>query len=216
VENDHYNKQRQAMVKDQLVDRGLADDRALDAMRKVPRHRFVPLESQADSYFDGPLPIGYGQTISQPYMVALMVQALELNGKEKVLEIGTGSGYQTAILAELCARVVSIERVRELAVQARQLLSDLQYDNITVIEADGTLGYQEEAPFDGIIVSAASPGVPDNLVRQLAENGRLVIPTGSRSIQELQVITKQKGKVKTRHVCGCMFVPLIGKEGWDE
>jgi len=207
---------RREMVKGQLISRGIKDRRVLDAFRKVPRHEFVPKELIQSAYIDSPLPIGEDQTISQPYMVALMTECLQLKGKEKVLEIGTGSGYQSAILAELVKEVYSIERMEPLFVRAAEILKRLDYKNIKIKIDDGTLGWPEFSPYEGIIVTAAAPQVPPPLLEQLKEEGILVIPLNGRYSQVLTVIEKTKGKFKIREVCGCTFVPLIGKFGWRE
>ncbi|MCX7919512.1 MAG: protein-L-isoaspartate(D-aspartate) O-methyltransferase [bacterium] len=210
----NFAQQRQIMVQTQLIRRGITDTRVLAAMGKVPREKFVPIELQKSAYEDCPLSIGEGQTISQPYMVAIMTQCLELHGTEKILEIGTGSGYQTAILAELAQSVISIERIATLADQARARLAELGYTNITVICADGTLGYPAEQPYAGIIVTAGAPKIPQTLIDQLQPGGKLVIPVGNRFSQTLTVVEKKVKGYKTRTVCGCVFVPLLGQEGW--
>ena len=204
------------MVETQLIPRGIKDPRVLAAFGKVPRHLFVPEDLQALSYDDHPLPIGSGQTISQPYMVALMSELLGLKGNEKVLEIGTGSGYQTAILAELAAKVYSVEKVPELALAAKNALLNIGYTNVEVREGDGTLGWQEYAPYDGIIVTAGAPSIPSPLVGQLADNGKLVIPVGSNFSQMLKVVSRQGGRITESDECPCVFVPLVGKYGWSE
>lgn len=211
-----YARERERMVEEQLVRRGITDARLLAAMRKVPRHLFVDEALRDRAYGDHPLPIGEGQTISQPFMVATMTQLLALTGEEKVLEIGTGSGYQTAILAELARRVCSIERVASLAARARQHLEALGYTNALVRTGDGTYGWPDEAPFDRILVTAGSPAVPPPLFQQLAEGGRLVIPIGDSHSQLLSVVEKVEGRMRTTTDCGCVFVKLIGKYGWDE
>ncbi len=195
---------------------GIEDQLVLDAISRVPRELFVPVELQMFAYDDRPLSIGYGQTISQPYIVALMTQALELKGREKLLEVGTGSGYQSAILAELAASVYSIERIPELVEQARNLLEGLGYRNITLRVAGDDLGWKENAPYDTIIVTAAAPDVPQTLIEQLAVGGRLVIPVGSRSEQELLRIRKGKSGNKVDKLGGCRFVPLIGRDAWQD
>jgi protein-L-isoaspartate(D-aspartate) O-methyltransferase len=205
---------RAHMVDTQIKARGIKDDRVLDAMRKVPRHLFVPADGLEAAYSDRPLPIGSGQTISQPYMVAAMSEALGLKGPEKVLEVGTGSGYQAAVLAELARRVITTERVPELAEEARKTLRDLGYANVEVILTDGSKGYPAEAPFDAIMVTAGAPEIPGVLVEQLAEGGRLVIPVGSSYQQTLMRLTKRGGEEKTEALEGCVFVPLIGEYGW--
>lgn len=209
-------RERERMVEDQLVRRGIGDRRVLEAMRKVPRHRFVEEALRDRAYGDHPLPIGEGQTISQPYMVAAMTQLLRLEGAEKVLEIGTGSGYQTAILAELARRVCSIERLPTLAARARRVLEELGYTNAVVKIADGTYGWPDEAPFDRVLVTAGAPAVPMPLFQQLAEGGRMVVPIGEPQTQTLYVVEKVDGRMRTSTDCGCVFVKLVGKYGWDE
>ena len=204
------------MVKTQLIPRGIKDQRVLEAMMKVPRHLFVEEALRGEAYNDHPLPIGHKQTISQPYIVALMTQALELKGDEHTLEIGTGSGYQTAILAELCEKVYTIERIRPLLEQARKRLWDLGYTNILFKAFDGTLGWEEYAPFDAIIVTAGAPRVPQPLLDQLAEGGRLVIPVGDKFGQDLTKITKKDGDIIQHNLGGCRFVDLIGVHGWKD
>jgi protein-L-isoaspartate(D-aspartate) O-methyltransferase len=205
-----------AWIDDQLVARGIRDMRVLDAMRRVPRHEFVEHETQELAYADRALPIGDGQTISQPYMVAAMTEALRLQGRERVLDVGTGSGYQAAILAELAGEVVTIERRPELADAARERLAALGYRNIRVVVGDGSVGYVEDAPYDGILVAAASPRVPESLKQQLADGGRLVIPVGPPDQQRLTMVTRDgDGFVESVHE-GCVFVPLVGAEGWPE
>ncbi len=193
----------------------IKDQRVLAAMRHVPREHFVPPESQRLAYEDRPLPIGLDQTISQPFIIALMTQALELSGREKVLEVGTGSGYQAAILAELARLVVTVERLAPLAETARKTLDSLGYTNIVVHLAGDTLGWPDEAPYDAIMVTAAAPRVPADLLAQLAMNGRLVIPVGTRYVQELYKITKRGTKNLAEGLGGCCFVPLIGKDAWE-
>jgi len=194
----------------------IRDKRVLTAMANVPRERFVPPESRNVAYADSPLPIGYNQTISQPYIVALMTEALEITGEEKVLEIGTGSGYQTAILAELTRLVITTERIPALADSAKKVLSSLGYDNIEVHLAGEDLGWLPEAPYDAIIVTAGAPRVPVDLVAQLAIGGRLVIPVGSRYLQELYKVTRHRKKNTIKNLGGCRFVSLIGKDSWNE
>lgn len=207
---------RNRMVESQLLSRGLKDTLVLDTMRKVPRHRFVEEALVSQAYNDHPLPIGEKQTISQPYMVALMTEALELQGNERVLEIGTGSGYQTAILAELADKIYSIERIRSLSVKARRILDDLGYFNVVLKVSDGTVGFKEEAPFDAIIVTAGSPDVPQPLVDQLAMGGRLVVPVGDRYTQSLMRIVRGKEGITKTDLGGCRFVNLLGRHGWKE
>ena len=194
----------------------IRDKRVLAAMARVPRECFVPPESQQFAYDDRPLPIGFDQTISQPFIIALMTEALELTGKEKVLEVGTGSGYQTAILAELSRSVITTERLLALAERARSVLDRLGYTNVTVHLAEETLGWQAEAPYDAIIVTAGAPRVAADLLAQLAIGGRLVIPVGSRFVQDLYKITKRKKKTVVQNLGGCRFVPLIGKDAWED
>ncbi len=194
----------------------IKDQRVLAAMAHIPRERFVPPESQPFAYEDRPLPIGLDQTISQPFIIALMTQALELTGKEKVLELGTGSGYQAAILAELARLVITVERRAPLAETARKVLDSLGYTNIVVHLAKDTLGLPDEAPYDAIMVTAGAPRVSADLLAQLAIDGRLVIPVGSRYVQELYKITKRRRKNIVENLGGCCFVSLIGKDAWEE
>lgn len=202
------------MVKEQLIPRGISDRRVLEAFDRVQRHKFVPLDMQKIAYADNPLPVGEGQTISQPYMVALMTEKLALKGDEKVLEIGTGSGYQAAILAELAKEIYSIERFTMLAERARETLECTGYKNVKIMTGDGTLGWGEYAPFDRIIVTAGAPHIPETLFAQLKEGGRMVIPVGGGLSQVLTVVEKEDGRIKAHDICGCVFVPLVGKEGW--
>ena len=214
---DRYQKQREAMVHRQLEGRGLEDPLILDAVRAVCRHAFVAPDQVRFAYEDRPLRISCGQTISQPYIVAKMTEALQLKGAERVLEIGTGSGYAAAVLAQIADRVVTVERHAALADEARKRLADLGYENVKVVCADGTMGYSDEAPYDAIVVAAASPRVPEALTRQLAQRGRLVIPVGGRSFgQSLVRVTKMPdGTLKQDDLGGVIFVPLIGEEGWE-
>jgi len=212
----NYAELRRQMVERQLLKRGITDARVLKAFREIERHKFVPEDECGSAYEDHPLPIGEGQTISQPYMVALMTQCLRLRGVEKVLEIGTGSGYQAAILSGLAKEVYSLERIASLAERAGGLLKGLGYSNVTCGVGDGTLGWKEHAPYDGIIVTAAAPKIPDAYTEQLAAGGRLVIPLGSSFSQVLTVIEKGPGGLTASEICGCVFVPLLGKEGWKE
>jgi protein-L-isoaspartate(D-aspartate) O-methyltransferase len=207
---------RHKMVEEQIRGKGIKDELVLAAMRKVPRHRFVEQSLQEQAYNDYPLPIFGGQTISQPYMVALMTECLQLKGDERVLEVGTGSGYQAAILAEIADKVYSIERDPHLARTARELLSELNYMNVIIKVGDGTSGWREFAPFDGIIVTAGSPVIPQPLQEQLRDGGRLVVPVGSSSFQNLMCIERKGSKLKSQEVCGCTFVPLIGNHGWKQ
>ena len=194
----------------------IRDKRVLAAMAHIPREKFLPPDQQRLAYEDRPLPIGLDQTISQPFIIALMTEALELTGKEKVLEVGTGSGYQAAILAELAWRVVTIERLPALAEAAKRELVSLGYTNIEVHPTEETLGWLKEAPYDAIIVTAAAARVPVDLLAQLAINGRMVIPVGSRYVQELYKITKRRRKNTVQNLGGCRFVSLIGKDAWEE
>ncbi len=198
------------------LSREIKDRRVLDAMARIPRERFVPEESRHLAYEDIPLPIGLEQTISQPFIIALMTEALELTGAEKVLEIGTGSGYQSAILAELTRRVVTVERLPKLAETAGKVLDSLDYHNIEIRLSGETLGCPEEAPFEAILVTAGAPSVPPELISQLAFGGRMVIPVGSRYLQELAKITRQRKKNRIENLGGCRFVSLIGKGAWDK
>ena len=212
---DPYERERLRMVEEQLVRRGLSDARVLDALRKVPRHLFVEEALRDRAYGDHPLPIGEEQTISQPYIVALMTQLLEVSDRDKVLEIGTGSGYQTAVLAELARRVCSIERLPRLAERARALLAELGYANVWVRVGSGTLGWPDEAPFDRILVTAGGPSVPPPLFQQLAEGGRLVLPLGDPVNQTLTVVEKVRGEMKMQEHGECKFVKLVGKYAWE-
>lgn len=202
------------MVREQLINRGIKDQRVLDAMAKIPRHLFVEQALRERAYGDYPLPIGEKQTISQPYIVALMTESLKLIGDEKVLEIGTGSGYQTAILAELAVKVYSIERIKSLSIKARKNLDKLKYHNTVLKIFDGTYGWKEETPFDTIMVTAASPNIPETLVDQLAINGRMIIPVGGSFSQNLIKVVKNKEGIKTSNLSGCVFVKLIGNHAW--
>jgi len=210
-----FPKARLKMVEEQIVSRGIKDAKLIAAMKKIPRHLFVEEALQNQAYNDHPLPIGEKQTISQPYMVALMTEALLLTGKEKVLEIGTGSGYQTAIVAELSEKVFSVERIRPLAIRARKLLYELGYFNVEIKIFDGTFGWMQESPFDAIVVTAGSPEIPQPLIDQLAMGGKLVIPVGDAFVQDLFRVTKTEEGVKKENLGGCRFVKLIGKYGWE-
>jgi protein-L-isoaspartate(D-aspartate) O-methyltransferase len=212
----NFEAARKKMVDEQLIPRGISDRRVLDAFLKVARHKFIPEDLRVSAYADHPLPIGEGQTISQPYIVALMAQCLELTGKEKALEIGTGSGYQAAILAELAAEVYTIERFESLAKTAHGALTQAMLNNVHVKIGDGTLGLKEEAPFDAIIISAASPRIPFPLTEQLKEGGRIVLPLGDGFSQILTVAQKKSGALESRDICGCVFVPLVGKYGYNK
>ncbi len=212
---DAYETSRARMVEEQLAHRGITDERVLAAMRRVPRHLFVEEPLRDRAHGDHPLPIGEEQTISQPYIVGLMTQLLELRGQEKILEVGTGSGYQTAVLAELARRVCSIERLPRLAERARSLLEQLGYDNVWVRVGSGTLGWPDEAPFDRILVTAGGPSVPPPLFQQLAEGGRMVVPVGDVANQTLTVVEKIRGEMKTSPCGDCKFVKLVGKYAWE-
>jgi protein-L-isoaspartate(D-aspartate) O-methyltransferase len=216
VTRGNFESERLKMVETQIRARGIENRLVLDALKRVPRHVFVPPELSDSAYDDRPLPIGLGQTISQPYMVAVMTESLNLKGDEKVLEVGTGSGYQAAILAEIADRVVSLERVPDLADAAAERLRDLGYANVEVHVGDGSEGYAAGAPYDAIIVTAGAPEIPGVLVDQLAEGGRLVIPVGNGFQQTLTRVTREGGELKTERLEGCVFVPLIGKYGWGE
>lgn len=208
-------KLQRAMVEDQLKIRGIADERVLAAMEKVPRHLFLPAELQPHAYEDCPLPIGEGQTISQPYIVALMTELLQVEPGDKVLEVGTGSGYQAAILTEIGAEVYTIEYIESLMEKAKERTEKAGYAGIHFLAGDGTIGWPEHAPYNGIVVTAGAPQIPQPLVDQLAEGGRLVLPIGGRFSQILVRITKVGGELRTEESCGCVFVPLLGKYGWS-
>jgi len=202
------------MVRTQIERRGVTDARVLEAMRTVPRHRLLPDRLRSQAYSDQAIPIGEGQTISQPYMVACMLEGLRLEGTEKALDVGAGSGYQTALLSVLCREVIGIERIPLLAERAAHRLKELGYQNARIVVGDGTLGYEEEAPYDAIIVGAGAPEVPQPLIDQLAVGGRLVIPVGDRYLQHLVTVTKGTRGTVTHDGIGCVFVPLLGEHGW--
>ncbi len=212
----NFQKARDRMVEAQLVGRGIRNPRVLEALRRVPRHLFVEEALKEQAYSDYPLPIGDKQTISQPYIVALMSEALELQGDEKILEIGTGSGYQAAVLAELAGRVFSIERFPALAYRANQTLQKLGYQNILIRVTDGSLGWPDEAPFDGIMATAGTPRIPQPLVDQLKVGGRLVLPVGDRLSQELVLVERTAEGIQKTNLGGVRFVDLVGKWGWEE
>lgn len=214
--NHDYKHARERMIKTQLIPKGITDKGVLEAMSKIHRHLFLEEALAGEAYNDHPVPIGHKQTISQPYIVALMTQILKLSGKEKTLEIGTGSGYQTAILAELSERVYTIERIRPLMENARYLLNSLDYTNILFKYYDGTLGWKEFAPYNAILVTAGAPQIPENLIEQLAEGGRMVVPVGNKAGQELIEIIKLKTGYRAVKHGGCRFVDLIGAHGWKE
>ena len=212
---DPYYPKRVAMVGEQLRNRGIRDARVLAAMERVPRHLFVPEGKQHEAYEDHPIIIGERQTISQPYIVGAMLQALSIQPQDSVLEVGTGSGYQTALLAELAARVISLERFESLAMHARELLQSLRYSNVTIITGDGSEGYSPAAPYDAIVVAAAAPQVPPALLEQLAEGGRMIVPVGTSEEQQLELIRKIAGTTYRKLLEGCRFVPLIGCGGFN-
>jgi len=214
--HDCFTDERRRMVQTQIAARGVVDQRVLKAMRSIPRHAFVSAELQADAYYDNPLPICHGQTISQPYMVGLMTALLELRGNEKVLEIGTGSGYQAAVLGAVAAEVHSVERIPELSARAREILAALHCDNVILHVGDGSLGWPAAAPYDSILVTAGAPAFPPALAAQLKDGGRLVIPVGERRRQILQVWTKQEGELDKEEVLPVVFVPLKGAQGWQD
>jgi protein-L-isoaspartate(D-aspartate) O-methyltransferase len=211
-----FEEARYRMVERQLAQRGITDERVLQVMREVPRHRFVPEDLWDVAYRDTPLPIGHSQTISQPYIVAYMTQMLHLTPDYRVLEVGTGSGYQAAILSRLAKQVYTIERVGELARRAERILQELGYDNVMIRVGDGGYGWPEAAPFDVIIVTAAAPEVPPPLIAQLAEGGPLVAPIGPTGYQDLVRLTKKSGQTSTEYLTPVAFVPLIGEHGWQE
>jgi len=212
----NFKKARERMVETQIIGRGIHDDRVVDAMRKVPRHLFLDEALRDQAYADHPLPIAENQTISQPYIVALMTESLELKGTEKVLEIGTGSGYQAAILAELAERVFSVERHPDLAFRANSVLQKLGYRNVIIRVGDGTLGWPDDMPFDGIIVTAGTPRIPEPLIGQLATGGRLVVPVGDRLAQDLILVRRESDGIQKTNLGGVRFVNLVGKWGWKE
>jgi protein-L-isoaspartate(D-aspartate) O-methyltransferase len=214
VTSAEAQSRRERMVSEQLQARGIRDPRVLAAMRKVPRERFVDESMRERAYEDAPLPIGYGQTISQPYMVARMCELAELHGDEAVLEIGAGSGYQTAVLAELARQVYGVERRPELGRLAEQRLAALRYRNVEIGVFDGTYGWRERAPFDAVLVAAGAPEIPPLLVDQLADGGRLIVPVGPRQGQRLAIVTRKGAEFVTEWATPCSFVDLVGKYGW--
>jgi protein-L-isoaspartate(D-aspartate) O-methyltransferase len=211
-----FAHQRALMVDRHVASRGVKDPRILSAMREVPRHLFVPTVIAAKAYGPGPLPIGSKQTISQPYIVARMIELLDLRGGEKVLEIGTGTGYQAVVLSKLCAKVFSIERLNELALRAAELIRELKIYNVTVKVFDGTYGWSDQAPFDRIIVAAAAPEVPEPLIQQLSRTGKMVIPVGSEKNQRLARVTRVGTSTQIEDCGTAEFVPLVGRFGWKE
>lgn len=216
---DRFRKPRMRMVETQIKDRGISDLRVLNTMGAIPRHLFVDEGLIEQAYNDSPLPIGEHQTISQPYIVALMTQALELKGRERVLEIGTGCGYQTAVLASLADRVFSVERIASLAASARKILDKLNFYNVAIRVGDGSYGWREEAPFDAIITTAGAPEIPQYLVEQLAAGGRMVVPVGGRDVQTLYKLTRSAEnpqEITKEDLGGCRFVSLIGESGWKK
>jgi protein-L-isoaspartate(D-aspartate) O-methyltransferase len=212
--NSNYAHERQDMVESQLRRRGIHDERVLDAMLRIPRHEFVPTEARSIAYGDHPIPIGENQTVSQPFIIAISLQALSLTGSEVVLEVGTGSGYQTALLALLARSVYSIERHPSLASGAETILAQLGLMNVKVLVGDGSQGLRQFAPYGAILVSAAAPRVPVSLLEQLSDNGRMVLPVGPPDAQELQLVRMQDGRTSIEVLEGCRFVPLIGAEGY--
>ena len=216
TESLKYARQREEMVDTQIEARGITDPNVLAALRKVPRHLFVSEALRDQAYGDFPLPIGEQQTISQPYIVAEMTQALQLHEKDRVLEIGTGSGYQAAVIAQIAFRVYTIERIHSLLVQARKLFDKLQYHNIVTRYSDGTTGWLDESPFDAIIVTAGAPEVPSPLISQLANGGRMVVPVGDQHSQDLVKLYKDQNDIHRTNLGGCRFVKLVGEYGWGE
>jgi protein-L-isoaspartate(D-aspartate) O-methyltransferase len=213
---DERAEERLRMVKTQIAARGVKDERVLTAMRSLPRHLFIPAAYRDVAYSDCPLPIGKGQTISQPYIVAVMTELLAIQPEDRVLEIGAGSGYQAAILGRLAKSVISIERIPDVAEMAQENLARLGISNVKIVIGDGTLGYPEQSPYDAVLITAATPDVPPPLIEQIAEGGRLVAPVGSRDLQELVRVTKREGQVTRQFFGGVVFVPLLGRHGWNE
>lgn len=211
-----FSGQRRKMVAEQVAERGIKDLRIMEAMNRIPRHMFVHETFQHKAYGDFPLPIGDNQTISQPYIVAAMTEVLQLKNTDRVLEIGTGSGYQTALLAELAGQVFTIERIRSLGLKAQRLLEQLNYMNIVFKVFDGTYGWPDQAPFDVILITASTKEIPKMLVDQLGEKGRLVAPVGDLDKQSLTVLTKENGRITSQEIGYCKFVPLVGRYGWPE
>ncbi|KPL71207.1 protein-L-isoaspartate O-methyltransferase [Leptolinea tardivitalis] len=212
----HFQQEREDMVRWQIEERGLHNQRLLEALRKLPRHLFVQPGDEIYAYYDEPIPIGFHQTISQPYITALMTSLAALEGKETVLEVGTGSGYQAALLGMLSNRVISMERIPELAERARKIVDEVGIKNVEIIIGDGTGGYPPEAPYQAILVTAAAPSVPQVLLDQLTDGGRLIIPTGTRSLQQLQVWQRRGSHFDSEDILPVVFVPLLGQYGWKE
>jgi protein-L-isoaspartate(D-aspartate) O-methyltransferase len=210
----NFEKAREEMIKHQIKGRGIRDERVLSAISSIPREKFVLEGEKNNAYLDCPLSIGMGQTISQPFMVALMTQCLSLKGPETILEVGAGSGYQAAILSKLAKRVYTIERFSLLAERAEKIFKELDLKNVTIIVGDGSQGLEEYSPYDGIIVTAGAPEIPKSLINQLNEKGKIVIPVGNSFSQDLLLGIKEKGKLKITNYGGCVFVPLVGKYGW--
>ena len=210
----NFEKAREEMIKHQIKGRGIRDERVLSAISSIPREKFVLEGEKNNAYLDCPLSIGMGQTISQPFMVALMTQCLSLKGPETILEVGAGSGYQAAILSKLAKMVYTIERFSLLAERAEKIFKELNLKNVTIIVGDGSQGLEEYSPYDGIIVTAGAPEIPKSLINQLNEKGRIVIPVGNSFSQDLLLGIKEKGKLKITNYGGCVFVPLVGKYGW--
>jgi protein-L-isoaspartate(D-aspartate) O-methyltransferase len=213
--DDPFAKDRARMVEDQLRGRGIRDERVLSAMAKVSREAFVAVEDAANAYGDFPLPIGAGQTVSQPFIVAAMLEKLELRPEDRLLEVGTGTGYEAAILGELAAEIWTMERQLELAEKARGILQRLGYTNVHVVQGDGSCGLPEQAPFDKILVAAGAPCIPQALTEQLADGGRMILPVGTRSEQQLQLVCKLGNELVITSQDLCRFVPLVGEQGWD-
>lgn len=212
----HFQQEHEEMVRWQIEERGLRNERLLAALRELPRHRFVQPGDEIFAYHDEPIPIGFHQTISQPYIAALMTSLAALEGDETVLEIGTGSGYQAALLGLLSRRVISMERIPELAERARGILKELNITNVEIFTGDGTAGYPSGSPYQAILITAAAPSVPEVLLDQLADGGRLIIPVGSRSVQQLQVWQRMGNRFDTEDILPVVFVPLLGQYGWEE
>lgn len=213
--SDRWERKRLQLV-DAVRDQGIEDLDVLRIVAKVPRHVFVPEAVRRRAYEDAALPIGYGQTISQPSLQALYLETLQIQPQESVLEIGTGSGYQTALLAELADRVYSVERIQDLAVRARTTLDALRYSNVAILTGDGTVGWSRYAPYDAVLVAAAAPSIPDALVDQLGEGGRLLIPIGGKNVQRLMLIRRTTAGIEEHEITTCVFVPLVGRYGWDQ